>query len=124
MNRGFSVAPCQTLISFDSHNNSLQVKEMDHELERYHKNNAALDLTISDLKLKLDGVHKESLVQRKSNADLHAVIRQFHHDLHQTAQHIQVPLAKRKTQIIWDDVVIDTFVIRVRFCSGWRVEKL
>ena len=66
------------------------MKEMDHELERYHKNNASLDLTISDLKLKLDGVHKESLVQRKANADLHAVIRQFHHDLHQTAQHIQV----------------------------------
>jgi hypothetical protein len=24
-----------------------QIKEMDHELERYHKNNANLDLTIS-----------------------------------------------------------------------------
>eukprot|EP00959_Pyramimonas_sp_CCMP1952_P111179 2325754-Pyramimonas_sp.AAC.1 len=67
-----------------------QIKEMDHELERYHKNNASLDLTISDLKLKLDGIQKESLLQRKANQDLQSVIRQFHHNLHETAQHIQV----------------------------------
>ena len=33
---------------------------MDHELERYHKNNANLDLTISDLRLKLEGLQKEA----------------------------------------------------------------
>ena len=32
-----------------------QIKDMDQELERYHKNNSSLELTISDLKLKLDG---------------------------------------------------------------------
>ena len=51
---------------------------------------ASLDLTISDLKLKLDGIQKESLLQRKANQDLQSVIRQFHHNLHETAQHIQV----------------------------------
>jgi len=29
---------------------------MDQELERYHKNNSALELTISGLRLKLDGM--------------------------------------------------------------------
>ena len=33
-----------------------QIKEMDHELERYHKNNANLDLTIADFKMKTNGL--------------------------------------------------------------------
>ena len=31
------------------------------ELERYHKNNSALELTISDLRLKLEGIKSEKL---------------------------------------------------------------
>merc|ERR1711898_56130 len=42
-----------------------QVEEMDLELEQYHKSNAALDLMIGELRLKLDGMSKE-LSQQKS----------------------------------------------------------
>jgi hypothetical protein len=37
---------------------------MDHELERYHKTNSNLELTISDNKLKLEGQQHEILKQR------------------------------------------------------------
>ena len=33
-----------------------QIKEMDRELEQYHKSNAALDLMIGELRQKLDGM--------------------------------------------------------------------
>lgn len=65
-----------------------QIKEMDHELERYHKTNSNLELTISDNKLKLEGQQHEILKQRgqisqvkKKNtlkryrSDLHAIIQ-------------------------------------------------
>jgi hypothetical protein len=35
------------------------IKAMDGELERYHKSNASLDLTISNLKLKEHGLQGE-----------------------------------------------------------------
>ena len=41
-----------------------QIKDMDLELERYHKNNSSLELTISDLRLKLEGMQREILKQR------------------------------------------------------------
>jgi hypothetical protein len=45
---------------------------------------------ISDLRLKLDGLQKEVLVQRKSIQDRDQSIQRFHHDLHATTQAIQV----------------------------------
>ena len=74
-----------------------QIKEMDHELERYHKNNANLDLNISDLKLKLEGLQQEVLIQRKRSADANAIIRCFNHDLYETGQHIQDPKALKES---------------------------
>ena len=54
-----------------------QIKEMDQELERYHKNNSALELTISDLRLKLEGMQREILTQRTklSEADAKVILR-------------------------------------------------
>ena len=74
-----------------------QIQQMDRELERYHKNSASLDLTISDLKLKQAGLQKEVLAQRKLNADAEAIIKRFHHDLHETVQHIQEPRALKES---------------------------
>ena len=70
-----------------------QIQQMDQELERYHKNNANLNLTISELKLKKTGLQQEVSSQRKLNADAEAMIRRFHHDLHDTVQYIQDPKA-------------------------------
>ena len=63
---------------------------MDQELERYHKSNATLDLTISDLKLKQDGLQKEVLIQRTALGKSWALIKRFQHDLHEVVQSIQV----------------------------------
>ena len=74
-----------------------QIKDMDLELERYHKNSASLDLTISDLRLKQSGLQREVLSQRRLNADSEAVIKRFHHDLHETVQHVQEPKALKES---------------------------
>lgn len=48
---------------------------MDGELERYHKNNATLDLTIGDFKLKQNGLQKEVVRQRSATQDGEQTIR-------------------------------------------------
>ena len=48
---------------------------MDGELERYHKNNATLDLTIGDFKLKQNGLQKEVVRQRSATQDGEQAIR-------------------------------------------------
>jgi cilia- and flagella-associated protein 57 len=63
---------------------------MDLELERYHKANAGLDLNISDLKLKQEGLKREVLAQRTALGKSSAAIKEFHHDLHEVAQSLQV----------------------------------
>ena len=70
-----------------------QIREMDQELERYHKNNSALELTISDLRLKLDGMQREILSQRSKLGDADAKVRGLKTELHETIQHIQDPKA-------------------------------
>ena len=61
---------------------------MDQELERYHKNNSALELTISDLKLKLEGMQREILSQRSKLGDADSKAR--HQDrASRGIQHVQ-----------------------------------
>lgn len=66
------------------------MQEMDQELERYHKSNAQLDLNISDLKLKQEGLKREVLAQRTALERSHASIKEFHHDIHDVVQTLQV----------------------------------
>merc|ERR1711974_218817 len=68
-----------------------QIKEMDLELERYHKNNANLELRISDPNLKLDGLNRELVSQRKKLNDADNMMKRFRTDLHEAIQHIQEP---------------------------------
>jgi hypothetical protein len=63
---------------------------MDQELERYNKCNAQLELTISDLKLKNEGLKTEVTNQRCLIGQKAAGIKGFHHDLHSAAQSLQV----------------------------------
>ena len=42
-----------------------QIEEMDLELEQYHKSNQALNLMISELKLKIDGLRREMELQEQ-----------------------------------------------------------
>ena len=58
-----------------------QVEEMDLELEQYHKSNAALDLMISELRLKIDGVQRELDQQRTALASSHSYLARFRRDL-------------------------------------------
>ena len=61
----------------------LSTAQMDGELERYHKTNSGLDLLISNLKLKQTGLSGEVTNQRRSRADLEAVIKRMQHDVQQ-----------------------------------------
>lgn len=71
------------------------LQEMDQELERYHKSNAQLDLNISDLKLKQEGLKREVLAQRSALEHSHASIKEFHHDVHDVVQSLQVQCSAR-----------------------------
>lgn len=51
--------PCSHCFSLFPVPVSPQIKEMDGELERYHKTNSALDLTISNMRLKQAGLSNE-----------------------------------------------------------------
>lgn len=54
---------------------------MDGELERYHKTNQTLDLTISNMRLKQGGLANEVADQRREKQDSAAVLRRVQHDL-------------------------------------------
>ena len=58
-----------------------QVEEMDLELEQYHKSNAALDLMIGELRLKLDGMSKELSQQKALIKAGESYTRKFSRDL-------------------------------------------
>merc|ERR1712097_28298 len=58
-----------------------QIKEMDQELEQYHKSNAALDLMIGELRLKLDGMSKELSQQKSLIKAGESYTRKFRRDL-------------------------------------------
>ena len=68
-----------------------QIKQMDRELEQYHKSNAQLDLMIGELRARLDAMQREILEQRKKICDSAAVIRRFKSELHECVQYIQSP---------------------------------
>lgn len=58
-----------------------QIKEMDQELERYHKTNSNLELTISDNKLKLEGQQQEILNQRAKCNDMANRLKRYRKSL-------------------------------------------
>ena len=68
-----------------------QIKEMDHELERYHKTNSNQELTISDNKLKLDGQQTEILRQRSQISQAEHTLKRYCNDLHAVIQYITEP---------------------------------
>ena len=68
-----------------------QIKEMDHELERYHKTNSNLELTISDNKLKLEGQQHEILKQRAQISQVESTLKRYCNDLHAVIQYITEP---------------------------------
>ena len=70
-----------------------QIKEMDRELEQFHKSNAQLDLMIGELRSKLDNMQGDILRQRKVIGDQVSLIRRCKSELHECAQVIQHPQA-------------------------------
>jgi predicted RNase H-like nuclease (RuvC/YqgF family) len=63
---------------------------MDTELERYHKSNGELELSISELHLKQEGLKAEVLHQRSALGAKTNHLKRYQHDLHEVAQCIQV----------------------------------
>ena len=63
---------------------------MDQELEKYHKSNAELELSVSDLHLKQASLKTEVLSQRSALGAKSGHLQCFQHDLHDAAQSLQV----------------------------------
>lgn len=63
---------------------------------RYHKNNAGLDLAISNLKLKETALIKEIHQQQNLKNDALLQIKRLEHDLHEVVQFIQDPRMLRE----------------------------
>ena len=68
-----------------------QIKEMDQELEQYHKSNAALDLMIGELRLKMEGMQVELDEQKVKLKEAGEIIASFSTDLHALYQDIEKP---------------------------------
>jgi chromosome segregation ATPase len=64
----------------------IKVEEMDLELEQYHKSNAALDLMIGELKLKIDGIQRETDSSDAALRASQAYLVRFRGDLKVCAQ--------------------------------------
>ena len=67
------------------------ITEMDHELEQYHKMNAALDKMIGENREKLDSIQRQIMQQRQRISDQESRSNSFCSELHSVAQHIQDP---------------------------------
>jgi hypothetical protein len=78
-----------------------QMKEMELELLQYHKANAALLLTISELKLKRNGVQGDAGALAENLTGQQGSLAQVRRDLHLVAQHVAEPksLKDRVTQL-------------------------
>lgn len=66
-----------------------KIKEMDTELERYHKSNAALDTLIGDLRAKIDALQAEVKGKRMQAKALENTIETCRSDVQTAIAHIQ-----------------------------------
>lgn len=60
-------------------------------LFRYHKTNSTLDLSISNLKLKENGLQQEVLLQRNGKGDAELLLKRIQHDIQAVIPYIQEP---------------------------------
>ena len=64
---------------------------------QYHKSNSALDLMIGELRLKMDGMHRESAHQKTRVVSGDSYIQRFHSDLQAAAQVAHQQIASYST---------------------------
>lgn len=67
------------------------IRDMDGELERYHKNTTALDLSVYGLKEKQEGLASAVLTQRNGKMFAEQSIKDIIHDIALVAQHFGEP---------------------------------
>jgi len=70
----------------------LQIQEMDHDLEDYHKKNKQLQIDIGQLQLRQKISQDEIATQRKKLSDSLTLIKRMNNDFHECVQYIQEPL--------------------------------
>lgn len=90
--------------------------QMECELERFHKQNASLDMTIIEMKQKQKSAEQELQASRQATRNVEAVVRRFKTDLYNVAGRIQDPKCLKEGVVvlykkhIQEDVVIYFFV--------------
>lgn len=78
-----------------------KIKDMDNELERFHKSNAALDTLIGDLRSKIDALQVEVRAKRMTAKTLENTIDTCRSDVQSAVTHIQThPLLVQAVKVI------------------------
>lgn len=72
---------------------------MEAELERFHKQNAQLEINISDLKQKHKSVENELIQERQATRDVESMVRRFKTDLFNCVGSIQDPKVLKNSVI-------------------------
>ncbi|EFJ35022.1 WD repeat domain-containing protein [Selaginella moellendorffii] len=73
-----------------------QIWNMEKELERAHNGNTRKQLTIAELKLKLDGFTREVADIRRRNFDARYAIKNLQHDFYELTQLIEDPVGLKE----------------------------
>ena len=68
-----------------------QIKDMDRDLERFHKQNAALEASIADMRARVQSLQAGVLEQRARLSRRSTRVHKIQHDLHELVQLIQDP---------------------------------
>ncbi|RLN73362.1 hypothetical protein BBJ28_00023607, partial [Nothophytophthora sp. Chile5] len=68
-----------------------QIKEMDRELELFHKSNAQLDLLIGEQRQRINALQRAIASHRQLLSDQQTGVRRFRCDLHECVRHLQTP---------------------------------
>lgn len=68
-----------------------RIKDMDAELEKYHKTNSSLDALIGDLRTKIDGLQNDSKGKRMQANVQENLIAAFRSEVQAAIVHIQTP---------------------------------
>ncbi|XP_064228328.1 cilia- and flagella-associated protein 57 isoform X1 [Aotus nancymaae] len=82
------------------------LRQMEAELQHFHKQNTQLELNIAELWQKLRATNQEMRRERQKERDLEALVRRFKTDLHDCVAYIQEPrLLKEKVRGLFEKYV-------------------
>ncbi|CAK9865196.1 unnamed protein product [Sphagnum jensenii] len=100
-----------------------QISKMEVELGRSHTSIGKKDLTLAELRLKLEGMVKEERILRRTIAHVSEILKHFQHDFYELAQLIQDPTHLKVAVIEMFDKYVKDNVIIVPIDKDYETEN-